>query len=181
MSQEVTRVSNEVPASRNAGGVFRRLLILGLRVAFVVALLGAGWLIYRQLPVTSSDFSSDNTHTTNLQIVLRQPDGGPALDVDINLFPVDLVAVRHEYFSEPRAGKRLEDFLKERMKGRSPVSMRLDKQGHGSVVLPPGRWWLLARLSGDEELEWRLPVTVAGTNQVIELTPQNAYTRSKTF
>jgi hypothetical protein len=61
------------------------------------------------------------------------------------------------------------------------VSARLDKQGHGSVSLPPGNWWLHAMLSGDEQLEWRLPVTVVGTKQVIELTPQNAYTRSKTF
>ena len=33
----------------------------------------------------------------------------------------------------------------------------------------------------DEQLEWRLPVTVGGAKQTIELTPQNAYTRSKTF
>ena len=91
------------------------------------------------------------------------------------------VAVRHEFFTEPRAGKRFEDFLKERMKGRSPINARLDKQGQGSVTLAPGSWWLHATLSGDEQLEWRLPVTVSGTRQVIELTPQNAYTRSKTF
>jgi len=164
------------------GGVFRRLLILGLRLALILAIAGAGWLVYRELPVTSSDVGSDPRNRTNLQIVLRQPDGGgPALDVDVNLFPVDIVAVQHEYFSEPRTGKRLEDFVKERMKGRTPVSTRLDKQGHGSVVLPPGSWWLLTKLSGDEQLEWRLPITVSGTKQVIELTPQNAYTRSKTF
>jgi hypothetical protein len=103
------------------------------------------------------------------------------LDVEVSLFPVDIVAVHHEYFSEPRAGKRLEDFVKERMKGRMPVNTRLDKQGHGSVVLSPGNWWLLTKLAGDEQLEWRLPVTVAGSKQVIELTSQNAYTRSKTF
>jgi len=61
------------------------------------------------------------------------------------------------------------------------VNAHLDKQGRGSVSLPPGSWWLHATLSGDEQLEWRLPVTVTGTKQVIELTPQNAYTRSKTF
>ena len=67
------------------------------------------------------------------------------------------------------------------MKGRAPINARLDKQGQGSVMLPPGSWWLHATLSGDEQLEWRLPVTVTGAKQVIELTPQNAYTRSKTF
>jgi hypothetical protein len=137
--------------------------------------------VYRGLPDTSSDFRGQNSRTTDLQIVLRQTDDGLPLNVTVNLFPIDIVAVRHEFFSEPRAGKRLEDFLKERMRGRSPVSTQLDKQGHGSVLLTSGSWWLHARLTGDEELEWRLPVTVAGTKQVIELTSQNAYTRSRTF
>ena len=53
----------------------------------------------------------------------------------VNLYPVDIVAVRHEFFTEPRAGKRFEDFLKERMKGRSPINARLDKQGQGAVLL----------------------------------------------
>ena len=162
-------------------GAFRYLSILALRVLLVAGLLGAGWLIYSQLPVTSS-VSEDDFKTTSLQIVLRQPDnGGPALDVAVSLYPVDVVAVRHEFFTEPRAGKRFEDFLKERMKGRSPVNMKLDKQGQGAVVLAPGSWWLHAMLEGDEQLEWRLPVTVIGAKQIIELTPQNAYTRSKSF
>jgi hypothetical protein len=91
------------------------------------------------------------------------------------------VAVQHEFFAEPRAGKRFDDFFKERMKGRSKVETELDKQGHGSVLLTPGSWWLRAKLSGDEEIEWRLPLKISGNKQVIELTPQNAYTRSKTF
>ena len=103
------------------------------------------------------------------------------MDVSVSLYPVDIIAVRHEFFTEPRPGKPFETFLKERMKGRSPINARLDKQGQGSVTLAPGSWWLHATLSGDEQLEWRLPVTVTGSKQVIELTPQNAYTRSKTF
>src|SRR5690242_4848647 len=175
-------MSQEVPATRNSPGVSRRVLILVLRVAFVAAIVGAGWLVYRELPATSSALRSQNARTTNLEIVLHQSDAaGVPLNVTINLFPVDIIAVRHEFFSEPRAGKRLEDFLKERMKGRAPVSTQLDKQGHGSVVLSSGSWWLHAKLTGDEELEWRLPVTVAGAKQVIELTSQNAYTRSRTF
>lgn len=170
--------SNE---SRRFAGVFSSLLIVGLRVALVVALVGAGWLTYRRLPITVSG-DSDNIPGTNVQIFLHQPDESmPALDVQVNLFPVNVVAVRHEFFSEPRAGKRFYDFLKERMKGRAPVTLRLDKQGNGSVVLPPGSWWLHAKLEGDEELEWRLPVTVIGPRQVVELTSQNAYTKSRTF
>ena len=166
--------------SSQVSRVLRSVLILVLRVALVVALGGAGWLVYRQLPATSG--SQEDIRTTSLQIVLQQPEnGGPALDVQVSLYPVNVVAVRHEFFSEPRAGKRFDDFLKERMKGRSPVNVRLDKDGHGSAMLAPGSWWLHAKLSGDEEIEWRLPVTVIGPKQVIELTPQNAYTRSRTF
>ena len=175
-------MSQEIPVTRNSPGVFRRVLILVLRVALVAAIVGAGWLVYRELPANSSALRSQNARTTNLEIVLHQSDdAGIPLNVTINLFPVDIVAARHEFFSEPRAGKRLEDFLKERMKGRAPVSTQLDKQGHGTVVLASGSWWLHAKLTGEEELEWRLPVTVAGAKQVIELTAQNAYTRSRTF
>lgn len=158
----------------------RTVLIVVLRMALIVALAGAGWLIYRQLPATSGP--QENIRTTNLQIVLQQSENdGPALDVQVSLYPVNVVAVRHEFFSEPRAGKRWDDFLKERMKGRSPVIIQLDKQGKGSAMLPPGNWWLLAKLKGDQEIEWRMNVTVIGPKQMVELTPQNAYTRSKVF
>jgi len=159
----------------------RGLTILVLQAALIAMLVGAGWLIYRQLPEGTEEV--ETSERTNLQIIIKQtPESvGPSLDVAVSLYPVDIIAVRHEFFTETRPGKRFEDFLKERMKGRSPVNARLDKQGFGSVMLPAGSWWLHATLSGDEQLEWRLPVTVAGTKQVIELTPQNAYTRSKTF
>lgn len=161
---------------------FRGLLIRLLQVGLILVLVGAGWLIYRQLPDGGANVSS-NQGTSTLQIFIRQtPETvGPALDVAVSLYPVDIVAVRHEFFTEQRPGKRFEDFLKERMKGRSPINSRLDKQGQGAVTLAPGSWWLHATLSGDEQLEWRLPVTVTGSKQVIELTPKNAYTRSRSF
>lgn len=160
----------------------RGLLILALQVVLIVVLIGAGWYIYHRLPENLTEARSSQP-TTTLQIVIRQtPDSvGQALNVEVSLYPVDIVAVKHEYFTEPRPGKNLEDFLQERMKGRKAINTHLDKQGQGSVMLPPGSWLVYARLSGDEQLEWRLPVTVAGTTQVLELTPQNAYTRSKTF
>ena len=162
--------------------VLRGITIRLLQAGLILALVGAGWLIYRELPETAADVT-DPRGSTTLQIVIRQPPetAGSALDVPVSLYPVDIVAVRHEYFTEPRTGKRFEDFLKERMRGRSPINARLDKQGQGAVLLAPGSWWLHATLSGDEQLEWRLPVKVGGTRQTIELTPQNAYTRSKTF
>ncbi|HEU4510332.1 MAG TPA: hypothetical protein VFR78_19010 [Pyrinomonadaceae bacterium] len=161
----------------------RALAIIALQAALLAVLVGAGWLIYRQLPASASDPEASQ-NTTTLQIVIRQtPESvGPALDVAVNLYPVDILAVRHEFFTEQRPGKRFEDFLKERMRGRSPVQGRLDKQGQGAVMVAPGSWWLHATISGDEQLEWRLPVRVAsGTRQTVELTPQNAYTRSKAF
>jgi hypothetical protein len=163
-------------------GTVRGLTIIALQALLVLLLVGAGWWIYRRHPAGRAEAEA-NQRTTDLQILIRRtPESvGPSLDVAVSLYPVDIIAVRHEFFTEPRAGKRFEDFLKERMKGRSPVNARLDKQGRGSVSLPPGSWWLHATLAGDEQLEWRLPVTVIGTRQVIELTPQNAYTRSKTF
>src|SRR5690242_3767000 len=182
MSEAVNHAPEGAPETRQSPGIFRRLLIILLRMAFVLALAGGGWLVYRQLPVTSGDLRSENARTTNLQIVMSDVEDGAGPNVEVRLYPVDIVAVRHEFFTEPRAGKRFEDFLKERMRGRSPVSTTLDKQGHGSLVLPAGNWWLHAKkLSGDEEFEWRLPVTVTGAKQVIELTSQNAYTRSRTF
>lgn len=112
---------------------------------------------------------------------MRSPeDGGPSnLSVAVDLYPVDIVAVQHEYFAERRPGTPYWEFFKEKMKGR--VTAQLDKDGHGSVKLNPGSWWLHAKLTGDEELEWRLPVSVSGSKQLVELTSQNAYTRSKSF
>lgn len=164
-----------------SAAVLRGIAIRVLQVGLIVMLVGAGWLIYRQLPQSASEVSDRGS--TTLQIVIRQPPEtvGSALDVPVSLYPVDLVAVRHEFFTEQRRGKRFEDFLRERMRGRTPINARLDKQGHGAVLLAPGSWWLHATLSGDEQLEWRLPVKVGGPRQTVELTPQNAYTRSKTF
>ena len=162
--------------------VLRGIAIRALQVGLILMLVGAGWLIYRRLPATSAGPGNSGASTT-LQIVIRQsPESfGSPLDVPVSLYPVDIVAVRHEFFTEQRFGKRFEDFLKERMRGRTPVNARLDKQGNGAVLLAPGSWWLHATLSGEEQLEWRLPVKVGGPKQTIELTPQNAYTRSRTF
>jgi hypothetical protein len=162
--------------------IYRGVAIRLLQAALVTGFASGVWLIYRSLPSSASPPENDAGSTT-LQIVVERPSDaeGVALDVAVDIYPVDLVAVRHEFFTEPRAGKRFDDFLKERMRGRSPVSTRLDKQGHGLVKLAPGNWWLHAKLSGDEELEWRLPLTVSGSNQSLQLNSQNAYTRSKAF
>ena len=70
-------------------GVVPRLVILALRVALVAGLFGAGWLVYSELPATSSP--AQDLRTTNVQIVLRQPDnGGPTLNLPVSLYPVDV-------------------------------------------------------------------------------------------
>jgi hypothetical protein len=162
--------------------MIRAVTILMLRLALIILVVGGGWLIYRRLPASSGKSIKSERGTTALQIVLRQTGAAvQSLDVSVSFYPVDIVAVQHEFFTEPRQGKRLEDFFKERMKGRAPVITQLDKQGHGSANLTPGSWWLHAKLTGEEDLEWRLPVSINGSRQVVELTPLNAYTRSKSF
>ena len=162
--------------------IARAFSIVLLRVALIALLVLAGWFIYKQLPASDSEGVADNMGS-KVEIILKSiPDVGAArLDVPVDLYPVDIVAVQHEFFTEARPGKRFEDFFKERMKGRTPINSRLDQQGHGTILLSPGNWWLHAKLSGEEEVEWRLPLTITREKQTIELTPQNAYTRSRSF
>jgi len=163
-------------------GLFYNLIKLALRVGLVVALFVSGWLVYSKLPAPTEDTQPSKGETA-LQIVLRDSGSvtaGP-LDISVELYPIDIVAVRHEYFTERRAGKRFDDFLSERMKGRKPVTARLDPEGQASIVISPGNWWLHALLSGEEDIEWRLPITISGHKQTIELTSQNVYTRTKSF
>jgi hypothetical protein len=150
-------------------------------VGLLVALISAGWAIYYQLPALTSINPQAVSGKTTLEIFLQPSPGVETLDIPIELYPVDIVAVRHEYFTERRAGKRFDDFLSERMKGRSPVTARLDKQGQASVAVSPGNWWLHALSTGEEDLEWRLPINVAGRRQTVELTSQNVYTRTRSF
>ena len=159
------------------------LVTLLLRASLFGALAITGWLIYTQLPETPNNTQPGSQDTTTLQIVLRPAADLElgALDITVELYPIDLVAVRHEYFTERRAGKRFDDFLSERMKGRKPVNAKLDKTGQTWLTVNPGNWWLHAVLSGEEELEWRLPVSVSGRKQTIELTQQNVYTRTRSF
>jgi hypothetical protein len=159
-----------------------RLTTVLLRGLLVAALVASGWFIYAKLPKQSPKPQRAARAETNLVVVL-QPNGisPPALDIAVELYPIDIVAVRNEYFTERRAGKRFDDFLSERMQGRKPIMTTLDKDGRATVVVSEGTWWLHALLSGDEDLEWRLPLNINGTTQTVELTSQNIYTRTKSF
>lgn len=153
-----------------------------LRAGLLAALVVPGWLIYRTLPHEPAANPRGAAVETSLLIVLRAPaNSSDALDISVELFPYDIVAARHEYFTERRAGKSYPDFINERMRGKTTIVTRLDKQGQASVAVSPGDWWLHAQLSGNENLEWRLPLNVVGSQQTVELTLQNVYTRSKSF
>ena len=158
------------------------MTILLLRSLLLGALVFCGWLVYSKLPNRINTDPRASRNETILQIALM-PTGinATSLEIPIELYPVDIVAVRHEYFTERRAGKRFDDFLNERMQGRRPVNATLNKDGQATVVVTAGSWWLHAVLSGDEDVEWRVPVNVSGRKQTVELTSQNIYTRTKSF
>ena len=67
------------------------------------------------------------------------------------------------------------------MHGMRSVEARLDEHGQATVKLAPGKWWIHATLIGAQNTEWHLPINVAGRQQTIELTPENAYARTKSF
>lgn len=163
-------------------GIIYRLVTLVLQAALVLGLFMAGWLVYQQLPASATAQPSETSTEAPVHLIMRTTPEFSALplDIPITLYPVDIVAVRHEYFIEPREGKSYDDFFNERMNGRSTITIRLDHQGNAMVVVPSGNWWVHAVLSGEEDLEWRLPIQVTGPT-TIELTPQNAYARTKSF
>lgn len=161
---------------------FFRLVAIVLRIALVAALAGAAWLVYQRLPA-DGPVNARLANQTAIQIALRLPANlqGARLDIPVEFSPVDIVAVRHEFNSEPRSGKRFDEFLKERKSGRVSVSVTLDNNGRGSANVPPGEWWVHAVAIGEEALEWRLHVKITGSEQTIDLTPENVYTRSRSF
>ncbi|HEX8072954.1 MAG TPA: hypothetical protein VF546_23615 [Pyrinomonadaceae bacterium] len=160
----------------------RNLLAAALRLGLLLALGYAGWRIYQRLPAGDAGDAAGAPPTT-LRLILRRAvdDGALGADIDVQLYSVDLAAVQREFASERRPGVRYHDFLARRMQGRPPVTTRLDAAGQATVSVAPGRWWVHATLNGAEEITWRLPVNVAGREQTVELTPENAYTRTKSF
>ena len=156
-----------------------------LRAALLAALIGAGWNIYRNMPggELGAGGAAGAQSATALQIVLRRAptDQDAPMDIPVELYSIDVAALRREYGSEPRPGMRFDDFLARRMKSHPPVTSRLDRGGQTTVMIAPGKWWIRALLSGEQNVEWRLPVEVAGRRQTVELTPENAYARMKSF
>ena len=115
--------------------------------------------------------------------MLGRDSTGATMNSPIEIYPFDLVAAQREFQATPHLAKQFDDFLLRRMHGITPVKTTTDDAGRAVATLSEGNWWLraTAALSGGEAIEWRLPVNVAGSEQTVELTMENAYERTKKF
>lgn len=173
----------------------RKFLIIALRVALVGVLVVTGWRIYRRVQQTSNGGTNSanetNVSATNqatLIIILRRPSADEAAlratNIEVEIYPLDVGEARTRFNeSVPIPGARFEDYLKRQLKNRPPLKRQLDARNQTVVNLAPGDWWIHATLAGAQTLTWRVPVTVNATDaqQIIELTPENAYTKEKRF
>jgi len=156
-----------------------------LGVLLIGSLFLAGWNIYRRLPADGSwsrPEAYDKSADSELVLILRSDAARPA-SARIEIYPIDYAAAQRDYADAVRPGKTFDDFLGQRMKGLLPVRAQLDEKGQAVAKLSAGNWWIRARatLNSGEEIEWRLPVNIFGRGQTIELTPENAYERTKKF
>ncbi len=160
-------------------------IILG--VALVGGIFGAGWNVYRRLPgdgAAAMNFAAtDSRAETQLTVMLRRDITGATMHSPIEIYPFDLVAAQREFQATPHLAKQFDDFLLRRMHGITPVKATTDNAGRAVANLSEGNWWLRATavLSGGETIEWRLPINIAGREQTLELTMENAYERTKKF
>lgn len=158
-----------------------------LGVALVGGMFGAGWNVYRRLPGDGSAAMNfavhDSRAETKLTVMLRGEVTGATMNSPIEIYPFDLVAAQREFQAAPHLARQFDDFLLRRMHGITPVKATTDNAGRAVAILSEGNWWLRATvsLSAGETVEWRLPINVAGREQTVELTMENAYERTKKF
>jgi hypothetical protein len=157
-----------------------------LGAALVGSLFGAGWNVYRRLPVDGSWVRTEAYDTkadSEMTIILRSDSAATPVNTRIELYPIDFAAAQRDFSAAVRPGKTFDDFLAQRMKGLVPVRAQLDGNGRAAAKLSEGNWWIraTATLTSGEKIEWRLPVKVFGRGQTIELTAENAYERTKKF
>ncbi len=158
-----------------------------LGVALVGGMFGAGWNVYRRLPSDGSaamNFAAtDSRAETRVTVMLSGDVTGATINSPVEIYPFDLVAAQREFQATPHLARQFDDFLLRRMHGITPVKATGDNAGRASAILSEGNWWLhaTALLSDGETIEWRLPVNVAGREQTVELTMENAYERTKKF
>jgi hypothetical protein len=157
-----------------------------LGVALIAALFAAGWNVYRRLPMDGS-VARPETYNANanseLTVIFQGESIARAVNTQVEFYPIDFTSMQRDFFSHVRPGKTFDDFLAQRMKGLVPVRAPLDDKGRAVAKLSEGNWWLraAAALNSGEKIEWRLPISVSGRSQTIELTTENAYERTKKF
>ena len=171
---------------RESPGVVQKLLTPLARVGLLIALVAAGWGVYRHLPEGDAPALGERgrDEPTVLRIVLRRPagyDASPEEKVSVQLYSINVGAARSEYEADRRPGTRFDEFLLRRMGGRPPLQAEFDEHGEAFIIVPQGRWWVHATLDGPEELTWRLPVNVSGREKSVVLSAENVYTRAKSF
>jgi len=159
-------------------------IILG--AALVSGMFAAGWNVYRRLPgesLATNIVATDSRAETRLTVMLRGEITGATLNSPVEIYPFDLAAAQREFQATPHLARQFDDFLLRRMHGVTPVKATTDDKGRAAAILSEGNCWLhaTASLSDGETIEWRLPVNVAGREQTVELTLENAYERSKKF
>ncbi|MEJ7710565.1 MAG: hypothetical protein WKF84_12025 [Pyrinomonadaceae bacterium] len=163
-------------------GSFGHSLLAGvLQVVLVGGLFGVGWSLYDRLPPNSASQPPGGAAglETEVRIVMRRAvDNGPSADgVNVEIYSQD--AVRP--LREPNSAPLLLEPKGRRRAVEPALKTHLDESGQATVRLRPGRWWFSASLPGAHELTWRLPVDISSQPLTVELTPENAYTREKTF
>lgn len=161
-----------------------RLVKIFLGAALLVSLFAAGWNVYRRLPPDGSPPTAVVANANSVvTIILRNDAAVVPANARIELYPIDFAAAQKDFSAVLRPGKSFEDFLAQRLKGLIPVRPQLDTYGRAVAKLSEGNWWMRATagLAGGERIEWRMPIKVLGRGQTIELTPENAYERTKTF
>ena len=171
----------------NNEGIGLQILRVALGVGLLTALFFAGWTIYHRLPESDSIIphagSTDGGPQIRLSIVLGNGLSGASLNSPAELYPFDLTAAQREYQASPQLARTFDDFLARRMRGVKPVPAPTDDRGRMLVMIGSGSWWLraTAALAGGETIEWRLPLALSGREQIVELTLENAYEKTKKF
>ncbi len=170
---------------RDAAARRYQTFVVAARLVLVVALVAAAWFLYHGLPSEESSatpFGRVAAERTTVRVVLRTASPQPGAADAVELYSIDVRAAEREYLSERRAGMRFEEFLRARTRMRPRVGGSFDEAGVATLAVAPGRWWVHARHAGENtEWTWRVPVNITGREQIIELTPENAYTRTQSY
>jgi hypothetical protein len=161
-----------------------KLVKVILAIALVGGLFMAGRNVYRRLPPDPASVTRAERERSGIELTVVLRDGMTTTVSDsVEAYAVDFAAVQREYSNGPRTQKQFDEFLSRRLKGLEPARGQFDEKGRVVLHVTPGNWWVraIAELASGESLEWRMPVNVAGSDQIVELTPENVYERTKKF